>query len=727
MERKGKKLLVEVGMEEAPAWFLDNVRTNLSSIVEEFLKREKLSFEKIYVTTTPRRIVLIISGLAEKQPDETIQVIGPSANVSIGKSGEFLPPAIKFAEKQGGTIDDLLIVETEKGKYVALRKTKKGSLAEEVISKIIPEIFTEKTIPHQKSMRWGESSGPFVRPIHWLVVLLDEKVVPCEIFGIKSGRLSRGHRFHHPEPVELSSPENYENIMQDCMVIVSHEKRKKFIHEEIRRIANSIRGEIVDNPELEDEVTNLVEFPVVVLGKFNEKFLELPQEVIKVVMAKHQRYFAVKSKTGDELLPYFIAVANTDPALKGSIIEKEGGGSSTELRKQMIDGFAKVLSARLEDAVYFFKEDRKKKLEEKLNLLEGIVFQKGAGSYLKKARRIEKLAETVAGEMKLNKEDIENCKKAALLCKADLTTNMVFEFSELQGIMGGIYAKLDGENENIVRGISEHYLPSSTNDPLPSSITGIVCSIADKIDSLITFSALGHRPTSSSDPLGFRRLSLGLIRIILEKNIRLNLNSLWNLALNLVKGDIDKEFLPKIGDSVKPVEFINEFLKERLKVAWKDELRADFIDAVLEVESGTHDLIKARKRLDAIKRFKESPYFENLAVAFKRAFRICREVDIKSDEINPVLFTEKEEKDLYDEVKNVKSEIERAYLEEDFDTVFTHFSKLRPVIDAYFEKVFVNVEDEKIRKNRLATMKLIVELIEKAGRLDLIQFERTKL
>jgi glycyl-tRNA synthetase beta chain len=392
----------------------------------------------------------------------------------------------------------------------------------------------------------------------------------------------------------------------------------------------------------------------------------------------------------------------------------------------MVKGYERVLAARLEDGSYFFGEDRKKRVEDWLDQLKGIVFQKGAGNYYLKATRLMKLANHIAAAMlKLPSKLASQCSMAAFLCKADLASSMVFEFPELQGVMGGVYAKYDSKyDEEMALGISEHYLPASVSDPLPSSMTGVVVSLADKIDSLVTFAALGHRPSSASDPLGFRRLGLAVIRLILEKELRIDLRGLFRHALEQVFGDIDKKDKKKKDED--PVEFLMDFIKDRLKVYWKDVERPDILDAVLEV--GVEDIVLARKRLDALKQFKESPSFEDLAVAFKRAYRISKELEgMKATTVDPKQFVQKEENELYNAIIGSMRQIEAAYKQEDYALVFGSFSHLRFNIDKYFEKVFVSVEKEEIKRNRLATLKMIVDLIAPAARLDLVQFERTKL
>lgn len=718
----GKTLLVEIGIEEAPSWFIESTLAGLPEIFGKSLERQRLDHSSLRVMTTPRRIAVIVEGLAERQSDESKQVTGPPAKIGVDGDGKFLPPAVKFAQKQGGNEKDLTVVETEKGKYVAVNVYIEGRPAKDILGGIIPEVFSEKGLPHHKSMRWGEVVGPFVRPVHWLVVILDGEVVPCSLFGVSSDRLSYGHRFHSPGKITIESPGEYEARLEQAHVIVDQQKRKKLIRQQLLRAASAAGGTLLEDAGLEEEVCNLVEWPVVVRGDFDRNFLSLPPAVIITVMAKHQRYFAVIVRN-ENLFPCFLAVANMDPAL-----ELKNEDEIKNARAPMIRGYERVLTARLEDGSFFFDEDKKKRLDDRLEALEGMVFQRGAGDYLLKSKRIEEIAGHIASQhLKFDGATVDKCARAALLSKADLASNMVYEFPELQGIMGGIYAREDGEDSMVADGIAEHYRPVSASGPLPRFDTGAVVSIADKIDSLTTFMSLGHKTSSGSDPLGFRRLCLGIIRVVLDKSYRINLRHLARFSRDLVQKDIREKETGKKEKKKKnrdPVDYFMEFLKDRLKIFWKDRARSDILDAALEC--GVEDIVRTRSRLEALIDFQKSEEFENLAVAFKRAYRISREIEGHAN-IDVALFEMDEEKNLYEAVSAVEPGITKAYQEEDFREVYSLFAGLRLQLDNYFDFVFVNVEDDKIKENRLAMMKMIADLVADAGRLDLIQFERTKL
>ena len=710
-------------MEEAPSWFIESTLSSLPGILHDAFDRERLACSDIKVMATPRRIAAIVSDLDGRQGDESRQVIGPPVKIAVSEDGAFLPPAIKFAEKNHAAQKDLITVETPKGKYVAVNIHVEGRPAVEIIAELIPRVFSEKVLPHRKSMKWGEAAGPFVRPVHWLLVLLDGDVVPCSLFGVASDRLSRGHRFHSPAEISIAAPDEYEEKLMAACVVVDREKRRKMIRKQLLDAASAAGGALKENPELEEEVCNLVEWPVVVTGRFDEKFLDLPHEVTITVMAKHQRYFAVNDEQGG-LMPLFLAVANMDPAIADD--------DEADARAAMTRGYERVLTARLEDGSFFFAEDGKKPLEQRLDALKDMVFQKSAGDFFMKSERLARLSRHISDyyldvEPDEREAVIAKCERAALLCKADLASNMVFEFPELQGVMGGIYAQNDGADKDVAAGIAQHYLPSSASDPLPSSITGAVVSVADKIDSLMTFLALGKKPSATSDPLGMRRLCLGIIRILVQgefggNKLTFNLRGLAEFTLKQVETAITKTKKKKKIDD--PVGFFMEFLEDRLKVYWKDRARADILDAV--IACGIDDLRKTRMRLEALIAFQKSADFEHLAVAFKRAYRISRELGDERGEVNTDLFQQEEERELYDEVQSAKNEIDAAYRRDDFSLVYNHFSSLRHYIDKYFEYVFVNVEEEEIKINRLRMMKMIADLVEDSARLDFVQFERTR-
>ncbi|MFH1435494.1 MAG: glycine--tRNA ligase subunit beta, partial [Pseudomonadota bacterium] len=439
-----------------------------------------------------------------------------------------------------------------------------------------------------------------------------------------------------------------------------------------------------------------------------------------------QRYFAVND-AGGGLMPLFLAVANVDPAL--------GRDDAAGARAAMTAGYERVLTARLEDGRFFFAEDGKKSLEQRLDALQGMAFQKGAGDFFMKSGRLKNISEWIVDKIEASKDPNINYSfvaEAARLSKADLASSMVFEFPELQGVIGGIYARgekpgKEGADE-VADGIAQHYLPSSASDPLPSSITGAVVSVADKIDSLMAFLALGYKPSATSDPLGMRRLCLGIIRIAVEgefggRKLTFNLRHLAEFALEQVESEIEKTKKKKKIDD--PVGFFMEFLEDRLKVYWKDRARADILDAV--IACGIEDLRKTRMRLEALIEFQRSDEFEDLSVAFKRAYRISRELDDDGAAVDTGLFQQAEEKELHEAVQKVTFDIDIAYRNDDFKKVYSAFRSLRKQIDGYFEKVFVNVEEEDIKVNRLRMMKMIADLVVGSARLDLVQFERTKL
>lgn len=697
-------LLVELGVEELPAPFLTRALSVLPGAVDEMLSRERLEHGEVRVVGTPRRIGIVVRQVAGAQPDETRNVTGPPEKVAVDpETGKFTKAALKFAARFGAGEEDLSLVDGPRGRVAGITVREEGKGLAEVVAALLPELFGDRTIPYHHSMRWCEHTGPFIRPVHWLLVLHGDRVLDAEMFGIRSGRETMGHRFHAPGPHPVKRVDEYEKILEKAHVLVDPERRRERLVADLQRCADDAGARIVEDEELTHEVVQLTEWPVPVLGAFQERFLQIPEDIVITAMAVHQRYFALRSTQDGRLLPAFIAVANTEPRDE-DVVKR---------------GFERVLTARLEDARFCHDEDLKGKLSDLVGQLEGMVFQARLGTYLDKSRRLETLCPALL--RLLGEEGIEeqSAKTAARLCKADLLTRVVYEFPELQGIMGGVYATNEGLGDGIAGAIRDHYRPEGPSDELPGTRLGLVLSVADKVDTLTGFFALGKKPRGGSDPFGLRRACLGIVRILLELGQEVRVTDMVDVVYPMLSGF-------KLKASHEQVKGqILEFLEGRLRVLWREQARADILDACLAC--GVDDVVTARKRLLALSEFQKTEEFEDLSVAFKRAYRIVRDAEELPERPDPDLYEQPQEGDLHRAVQEMEKRVGEALAGGEFSNAFNEFRKLRAPVDAFFDEVYVNVEDQAIRSNRLALLSWIVGLMQPAARLDLIQFERTRL
>ena len=546
-------LLLEIGVEELPSRFrqttLDQIENNLSKL----LKEERINFDNIEKYATPRRLTFVIKNLADKATDLEEEVKGPAKKIAVDADGNFTKPALGFMKSKGLDPENVYFKQLGNAEYLFGTIKQEGKHTSEVLKNIVPEAIKNVTFP--KAMRWGGKNMRFARPIRWMVALLNNEVLDIDLEGIKSSNITRGHRFLGEKEFEVNSVEEYFEKLDKNFVVLDQHKRKEMIREQAVEVAKSLGGEVELDEDLLEEITFLVEYPTAFYGEFDEEYVKLPKEVVTTPMKEHQRYFPV-SKDG-KLLPNFIAVRN-------------GDSNRIDLVKA---GNEKVLRARLADALFFYHEDTKKPLESFVDKLQTVVFQAKLGTVYDKTLRIEKLSQVILNELNMT-ESKENTLRAAKLCKADLVTNMVFEFTELQGIMGRDYAQVSGENEEVCQGIFEHYLPRFAGDILPETNTGIALSIADKLDSIAGFFAIGIKPSGSQDPYALRRQALGILSILLDRKLSVNLNNLINAALdNYSNLEFNKE---------EVASQIVEFFVERVKNLFKDlGIRYDVIDAVL--------------------------------------------------------------------------------------------------------------------------------------------------
>ena len=667
--------LLEVGVEELPSRFgqttLDQIENNLSKL----LKEERVNFDNIDKYATPRRLTFVIKNLADKASDLEEEVKGPAKKIAVDEEGNFTKPALGFMKSKGLDPENVYFKQVGNAEYLFGTIKQSGKETAEILKNIIPTAIKNVTFP--KAMRWGGKNMRFARPIRWMVALLNDNVLDVNLEGIKASNVTKGHRFLGEREFEVNSVEDYFEKLEKNYIILDQHKRKAMIKEQAIEVANSLGGEVELDDDLLEEITFLVEYPTAFYGEFEEDYVKLPKEVVTTPMKEHQRYFPV-SKDG-KLLPYFIAVRN-------------GDSHRIDIVKA---GNEKVLKARLADALFFYKEDTKKPLESFVDKLQTVVFQAKLGTVYDKSLRIDKLSQTILNELNMS-ESAKNTQRAAKLCKADLVTNMVFEFTELQGIMGRDYAKVGGENEEVCQAIFEHYLPRYAGDILPETNAGIALSIADKLDSIAGFFAIGIKPSGSQDPYALRRQALGILSILLDKKLSVNLNNLINAALyNYSNLEFNKE---------EVASQIVEFFVERVKNLFKDlGIRYDVIDAVLN--NNLNDISDIHTRALELNRWLQKDELVEMLTAFNRVSTLAQKSTI--DIVKEELLKEDAEIKLYNRFKEIKLNVESLLVDKKYNEALDAFATLRPLVDNLFDNVMVMDKDESVKENRLGLLKQI--------------------
>lgn len=674
------KYLLEIGTEELPYRFIPQAIEQLKNGFEGFLKDNKVGYEKVDVYATPRRLAVIISGLETQTSDETKIVKGPIAKVAYDENGNLTRAGEGFARKNGLAPEDLYV----ENDYVHAKIVIKGKSIVELLQENVPVIFSKLQGSH--FMRWGYNDQKFSRPIKWIVSLLDKEEVKVKIIDKESSNVSRGHRFAQ-QNVIIGHPDDYVEIMRNCCVIVDQNERKQIIVDKAKAEAAKLGAEPYYTDDLLDEVTFITEYPVPAACEFSEEYLKLPEELVVTVMAVHQRYFALY-KDG-KLINKFITMTNYI------------GDEFANIKA----GNVRVIKARLDDAVFFFNEDTKKPLADYVEDLKGVTFQKGMGSVYDKTQRLITLSKDIAKELNVPSKDIE---RTALLCKADLVTQLVFEFTELQGYIGSDYARVAGEDARVVEGIKEHYFPLNAESETAKGIEGQVVGIADKLDTICAVFADGKKPTGSSDPLGVRRAALGIIRTVLNNDLKINLSNLIQKDLLLLPVSIEtsseKNALQKIADTVKKnvariapdkcLAEINEFFVQRLIILLSDKYSKNVLEACASNKNPMEDLA------DYIARVKVVQTLDNQALleSANRVIRILKE-NSKS-QVNKDLFKETSEGMLYREIQSVDENADyAAYLEQ--------LISINPAVEKFFDEVLVMDNDEKVKENRLALLTLL--------------------
>jgi glycyl-tRNA synthetase beta chain len=691
--------LLEIGCEEIPARMIDSAEQELARRVGDLFKRHSLSQAAPHVVfSTPRRLAVII-GTADRQPVEWVRQLGPSERVAFS-GGKPTKAAEAFAQRIGVKVEDLKIEETEKGRYILAEKKTGGRAAAEILAEILPKEIAALYWP--KSMYWRKRGEVFVRPVRWLVAMLDEQVVPLELFGIAAGKTSRGHRIIGSEAVPISKPSTYVEALRGAKVLGATE-REEVIRQALDAATRTIPGARwrEDKPLLAT-VVNLTEFPSAILGSFDPEFLELPEEVLVTVMRDHQKYFAIEDASG-KLLPHFLAVLNTASDSDGLIRH----------------GNERVLRARFNDARFFWKTDQKQTLRDRVELLKHVTFQKDLGSYYDKTLRVQRLASWLSETVRQSGMAIRPgvVHKAALLAKTDLTTELVKEFTELQGIIGGLYARvqqLDGDlkpdaQEGIAKAIYDHYKPESMEDDVPRTIEGAVLSIADKADSIAGMFALGLVPSGSKDPFALRRQANGIVKTIAEHKAPFRLSEVMRDArARYQDSEAEKRFSNASYD-----ESVRGFFRERLEFYLKDArgYAYDVVNAVLAVDSD--DVVDAAARAEAVSKVRGSADFESISIALKRMKNILRQASENkryiAARLEPAGLREEAEKELAARISPAVAEVEKLRASHSYEAALLEIAKLRPAVDKFFDKVMVMVEDDNLRANRLALLQTLVK------------------
>lgn len=712
-----EKLLFEIGTEEIPAKFMPGILKQLKELAAAKMQELRIPFEDITVYGTPRRMAFIAGGVAETQADVVVEAKGPSIKIAY-VSGAPSKAAQGFARGQGVDVKDLVVRDN----YVYAVKHLAGQPVVELLPGLLMDILTSLSFP--KTMRWADYEFRFVRPIRWMVALFGDQIIPVEICGVKSGKFSMGHRFMQQSlkaaaesqgllsaalskvgnkvysalagvkgAVEIPSAGDYKKVMYDNFVMVDQDERRALIFQQIKDLAAQNGGEAEINEDLLEEVNYLVEWPTALCGKFEEKFLSLPKECIITPMREHQRYFPVLDEDGN-LLNKFITVRN-------------GGSEHLDI---VTHGNERVLRARLSDAEFFFNEDRATKLEDRLEKLKTVSFQEGLGNMYDKSERLVKMAEMLrfAINTPVDEEELRRC---ALLCKTDLVTGMVIEFTELQGVMGREYALLDGEKPEVATGIFEHYLPRFAGDALPATTIGRVVGIGDKLDNICATFSRGLAPTGSQDPYALRRQALGVINILLDANYHISLAKIIAGTLYLL--DIKPE------ETGKLVPQIMEFFKQRLRNLLMDQgIRYDVIDAVF-ADKRNDDMVDLAVRCKALAAYVEAGNAEPLVQVSVRVSNLCKKIE-KEVAISGALFKDESENKLHEVVAAVSKEIIPEIVLYDYAAVLKAGEKVIEPVNTFFDNVMVMDEDENVKNNRLAMLEEVRGIVNAVGDLSLL-------
>ncbi|MGA3375221.1 glycine--tRNA ligase subunit beta [Lactiplantibacillus pentosus] len=687
-----KTYLLEIGLEEMPAHVVTPSVLQLKERMTKFLTDARLDFEDIKTFSTPRRLTVQVLGLADKQADVKKEVRGPAKKIAQDADGNWTKATIGFSKGQGASTDDIVFKDVKGTPYVFVQTFKAGKTAAEVLTAGIKDVITKMNFPTM--MKWSTFSFKYIRPIRWIVSLLDDAIVPVEILDVTADRVSRGHRFLGHD-VEIATALDYEDDLASVQVIADADKRKAKIREQIADLAQAHDWQIKVNEDLLEEVNNLVEFPTAFAGDFDTKYLTIPDEVLITSMRDHQRFFYV-TDADDNLLPHFVSVRN----------------GNTDHLENVALGNQKVLTARLEDAAFFYHEDQQHSIQEYVERLKKVSFHDKIGTMYEKMQRVMVISAFLADRFGLTETEKNQLHRAAQIYKFDLVTGMVGEFPELQGVMGDKYAVLKGEDPVVGQAIREHYMPISADGDLPKSKVGAVLAIADKVDSISSFFAVGLTPSGSNDPFALRRQAFGIVRIVRDQG--------WDFPIRQIETAIQKELAANDAtynlDFAKQTAPVADFLTDRVKQWFSNhKLRYDIMDTV--IKGSRQDIREMFKAADVLNAHQDDPQFKDTIEAFTRLLRITAKAKLDAGDltVDPSLFENDAEQKLYDAVEDLKQKVTSTMSMEDR---FTALASLRPLIVDYFEQTMVMSKDEQVRDNHLKQLLTIAQMVNVMGDLN---------
>lgn len=680
--------LLEIGIEEIPAHIVTPSINQLKKRVTDFLKDNKLAFDSIDSFSTPRRLTVRINGLADQQPDVEEDAKGPAKKIALDDEGNWTKAAIGFSRGQGVTPDDITFKEVKGTEYVFVHKEVKGKSVTELLPQI-KSVIEAMNFPTM--MKWADYDFKFVRPIRWIVSLLDNEVIPFSILDVKAGNQTEGHRFLGHE-VEIKQPADYEATLKDQFVLVDAQARKELIRSQIHQIADDNNWDVQPNADLLEEVNNLVEWPTAFSGSFNTKYLDIPEEVLITSMRDHQRFFFVRDQAG-KLLPNFISVRN----------------GNSEFIDNVACGNEKVLTARLEDAAFFYNEDQQHPIDYYVEKLKKVSFHDKIGSMYEKMNRVRVIADVLANSIGLSQDEKHDLSRAASIYKFDLVTGMVGEFPELQGVMGEKYTLLNDENASVATAIREHYMPTSANGDLPESTVGSVLALADKFDNLFSFFGADMIPSGSNDPYALRRQAFGIVRILKEQN--------WHLQLNVLQEAVSKQLDTENAaggvDVNKNANEVRQFISDRVR-QWLDNQKTDHDIVETVVNSSNTDILNMITAAQLLKESRTTDdKFKDSIEALTRVLRISEKNENKNDlTVDSKLFNNDSETELFNHVKSIQD------ADRDLKNDYEKLLALEPVISKYFDETMVMDKDESIKNNRLNQLTILSNLIKPIGDLN---------
>lgn len=666
-------LLIELGTEELPPKALKKLADAFSSGVVKGLRDAKLTMGDVQTFATPRRLAIFIRSVASQQADQHVERKGPAVKAALDKEGNPSRAILGFAKSCGVDFKELDKIQTDKGEWFVFKQTKMGQKTVELIEAIVATSLDN--LPMPKRMRWGDKEVEFVRPAKWLLALFGTEIIDMQVMGLMAGRTTRGHRFHQQDDLIIDKPSDYEEALLTAYVVADFAKRHDRVQLFALEVAKELGGQVIINPDLLDEVTALVEWPVAVSGSYDKEFLNVPKECLISTMEEHQKYFAVVDQQG-ALLPYFITTSN--------IVSKD----PTVVR----EGNERVIRPRFSDAAFFWQQDRKQPLASHIEATKKIIFQQQLGTLFEKTERVTQLAAEIAQQVGADRHEAS---RAAVLSKCDLMTNMVNEFPKLQGIMGRYYALHDGETENVAYALEQQYQPRYAGDDLPENDCGLILSLADKLDTLMGIFAIGQKPTGTKDPFALRRAALGVLRIMIEKNLDLDIKQLLTFAAHSLSEKVDAQ---------SHIDITFDYILERLHAYYRDQgIAADIIDAVAKLKP-TRPL-DFNQRVHAVASFRALEEASALAAANKRISNILKKLKhTVPEKIDEELLSEEAEKALFAALTSQREVVLPLFKQGDYTTALKSLAQLRDPVDTFFDHVMVMVDDEVIKNNRLALL-----------------------